>query len=237
MSELKHVKGRIIVKVDEEQKNHHTFSFGTTIRLERNFDNFDRKYTAQTFGIVVDAENIPKDALILFHHNSLHETYRIYNHSQLSGEDIASGIKLFSIMERDCFFWKLPNEDKWNPTKGFATALRVFQPYTGIMQGIEPTLIKDVLYVTSGELKNKVVKTVKASDYQITFRNELGVDENIIRFRPFGNEEEGREEEAIAIMEDMTKKVKKGDLLIGLTKNDCKPLHGERRTGKPILRD
>ena len=225
MNELKHTKGRIIARVDPEQKNYVTFSNGMVIRLERDFNNLDRKYTQQVMGIVVDSEYIPKDALILFHHNSLHETYRIYNHSQLSGEEIASGIKMFSIMERDCFFWKMPNEDEWHPTKGFATALRVFEPYNGILQGIEPKLIKDVLYVTSGELNKKVVLTVKASDYQITFRNEQGVDESIIRFRPFGNKEEEREEEAIAIMEDMTKKVKKGELLIGLTKTDCKPLN------------
>ncbi len=229
MSELKHTKGRIIARVDPEQKNYTTFSNGMVIRLERGFDNFDRKYTEQVMGIVVDAENIPKDALILFHHNSLHETYKIHNHSTLSGEEIASGIKMFSIMERDCFFWKMPNEDEWNPTKGFATALRVFEPYAGLIQGVQPNLMKEVLYVTSGELKGEVVKTVKAADYQITFRNEQGVDESIIRFRPLGNEEEGREEEAIAIMHDLTKRVKKGELLVGLSTTKCKPLEKERQ--------
>ena len=220
---MKHVKGRIIAKVDIEQKNFVTFANGMVIRLERDYNNLDRKYTAQTLGIVIDAENIPKDAIILFHHNSLHETYQVLNHSNLSGEDIASGIKIFSIMERDVFFWKMPNEETWNPTPSFATALRVFKPYEGIMLGIEPKIIKDVLYVTSGELSGKVVKTLKSCDYQITFRNEMGVDEEMIRFRPNGDDE--REPEAIAIMNDLTNQVKNGKLLVGISIKDAKPLN------------
>jgi hypothetical protein len=221
---LKCVSGRVVVKVDTEQKNGYTFEDGTEIRLERDYNNLDRKYTQQVLGVVVDGENIPANALVLFHHNSLHETYQIYNHGRLSGRDIASGIKLFSIMERDCFFWKMKDEEEWHPTEGFATALRVFEPYKGMLQGIEPTLIKDVLFVTSGELKGVVVKTVKASDYQITFRNEKGKDTEIIRFRPHGNEKDQREPEAICVMDNLTKKVNNGELLIGLTKSDAKPL-------------
>src|SRR5687767_14677137 len=146
---LKHVEGRIVCKVDREQKQGFTFSDGTQIALIRDVDNFDRRYTEQVLGVVVDAENIPKDALVLFHHNSLHESYQINNHSQLSGKEIASGIKYFSIMERDCFFWKKKHEDKWQPTENFETALRIFKPYTGVLQGIEPKQIPDTLFVTS----------------------------------------------------------------------------------------
>ena len=125
-------------------------------------------------------------------------------------------------MERDCFFWKMKDEDEWKPTVGFETALRVFKPYTGMIQGIEPKLIPDILFVTSGSLKNNVVKTLKASDYCITFRNEKGVDQNIIRFRPDGDKE--REPEAIAIMDEMTDQVYKQELLLGLTIKDAKPI-------------
>jgi len=218
---MRHVEGRIIAKVDLEQKNHYTLSNGIVIRLERDRDNFDRKYTQQVLGVVVSAENIPTDALILFHHNSLHETYKIHNHSNLSGEEIASGIKLFSIMERDCFFWKMSGEESWNPVEGYATALRVFKSYTGILQGIEPTIIKNTLYVTSGELNGLVVCTVKAADYMMTFRDESGRDKNIIRFRPFGNKKDEREPEAICILHDLTDKVNSGELLVGLTISDA----------------
>jgi len=79
------------------------------------------------------------------------------------------------------------------------------------------------LFVTSGELKGKVVKTLKSCDYQITFRNEMGVDEEMIRFRPNGDEE--REPEAIAIMNDLTNQVKNGKLLVGISIKDAKPLN------------
>ncbi len=228
MSNLKHVAGRIIVKVDIEQKNHYSFSDGTTIRLERNFDNFDKKYTSQVLGVVVDAEYIPKDALILFHHNSTHESYQIHNHSNLSGKEIASGIKIFSIMERDCFFWKMPNEEEWQPMKEYATALRVFIPYTGMLQGIEPKLIKDTLHITSGEYKGLCCMMAKAADYQITFRDpHTGKDKNIIRFRQHENEKEGREAEVVAILHDVTDKVNNGEYWVGLSVPDAKPIGGE----------
>jgi hypothetical protein len=222
---LKHVNGRVITKVDPQQKNQWTFSDGSTIVYERDWNNLDRKHTAQVLGICVDGEYIPEDAFILFHHNSVHETYEIFNHSKLSGEEIASGIKMYSIMERDIFFWKAKGDSQWHPTRNHATALRVFQPYEGILQNIDPTLIKNVLYVTSGELEGQVVKTLKACDYQITFRDpETGRDKDLIRFRPMGDEEENREPEAIAILNELTEKVNNGELLIGISISDCKPL-------------
>jgi len=211
--------------VDMEQKNFFSFSNGTTIRLERDYDNFDRRYTQQVMGVVVSAENIPSDAFVLFHHNSLHETYQIHNHSQLSGEEIASGVKLFSIMERDIFFWKLPQENEWHPAKSFATALRIFTTYEGLIEGVKPELIKDVLWVTSGNYKNLAVRTVKASDYETVFRDPTtGRDKRMIRFRPDGCEEEGREPEVICVMGEITKKILNNELLIGLSQSDCKPL-------------
>lgn len=219
---LKHTDGRIIVKVDIEQKNHYSFSNGMVIRLERDYNNFDRKYTSQVLGTVVDAEYIPTDSFILFHHNSLHETYQIFNHSNLSGEEIASGIKMFSIMERDVFLYKEQNSDEWKPTKGYATALRVFEPYLGIIEGISPKQLKDTLWVTSGEYKDMAVKTLPACDYMITFRcPETGRDKNIIRFRPDRNEKEQREPEAIAILNEVTQKIKEGKYLVGINTSDC----------------
>jgi hypothetical protein len=223
---LKYVEDRIICKVDPEQKNNFTFSDGTTIRLERGFDNFDRKYTEQVMGLAVSAENIPTDAFVLFHHNSLHQSYEIFNHSKLSGEEVTSGIKFFSIMERDCFFWKLVGDKEWHPAGNYDKALRVFKPYSGVMQGIEPTLIPDTLYVLTGDFKGQVVRTVKASDYQITFRDpQTGRDEKIIRFRPNGCEKENREPEAIAILHEETEQVETGILLIGFSVSDCKPIN------------
>ncbi len=224
---IKHVEGRIIVKVDIEQKNFYTLSGSNiTIRLERDYDNLDRKYTQQVLGVVMDAENIPTDALILFHHNSLHETYEVLNHSNLSGKEIASHIKIYSIMERDVFFWKMIDENEWQPTKTYATALRVFKPYTGRISFISPVLIKDTLYITSGEYKGLCCRTIDHADYQITFRcPHTGQDKNIIRLRPNGCEEDQREPEIVAIDHDLTEKINNGGIFIGLTPSDCKHLN------------
>lgn len=222
MKNLNHVKGRIICKVDLEQKNYYTLTGGVTIRLERDFDNFDRKYTQQVLGLVVSAKDIPTDALVLFHHNSLHESYKIHDQSTLTDEEIKSGIKLFSILERDCFFWKMSGEEEWNATRGYEKALRVFVPYEGGLSGIKPKMLTDTLYVLTGDLAGQVVHTAKASDYEITFRNEKGVDEKIIRFRPHGIPEEGREEEAIAVLHGDTEMVKNGIYLVGTCVSDAK---------------
>ena len=221
MNNLKATYGRVLLKVDTQQKNKHTFDNGVTIQLERDVENLDKKYTAQTLGECVHSEYIPVGAMVLFHHNSLHPVNEIQNHSQLSGENIASGIKIYSVPEVECYLWKMPGSFTWNSTKGFCTALRVFEPYKGTLNGIEPTKIKNVLYLTSGEYQWYVVHTVKAADYPVTFRNETGKDETIIRCRHFENEENEREE-IIGIAQDLTEKLKNKQLLIGLEPKDAK---------------
>ena len=126
-------------------------------------------------------------------------------------------------MERDVFFWKMNADQEWHPSEGYATALRVFKPYEGFIEGIPPTKINDTLFVTSGKYQGKIVRTLKACDYQLTFRDPLtGRDVSMIRFRPDGDKE--REPEAIAIMNELTKQLNKGNLLVGLTANDCKTI-------------
>lgn len=222
---IKHTKGRVVIVADKEQKNYTNFSDGTEIRLERDYNNLDRKYTQQSLGKVIDAENIPKGSLVLFHHNSLHDTYKVFNHSLLSGEEITSGVGIYSIPENQCYLYKENEKSEWQPCTIFATALRVFEPYNGGLWDIPPSKIKDVLYVTSGEYKGLVVKTLKACDAEIIFRNDKGIDETIIRFRAFGDAESHREEEAIAIMEELTEQVNKNKLLIGISESDCKTLN------------
>ena len=221
---MKATEGRVLIKADPKQKNQYKLADGVTIQLERDVENLDKKYTAQSLGKCVDSENIPKGAMILFHHNSVHPVNEIANHDQISGDDIANGIKIYSITESSCYLWKMPNEKEWQPTKGFATALRVFEPYKGALEGVKPNKLENVLYLTSGEYKGLVCLTIKAADYEITFLNEQGKDEKIIRLRPDGDEKENREPEVIAINHQMTEMVNKGKLLIGLSISDCKTL-------------
>jgi len=217
---IKNVEGRIVVKADKEGKNWHTFSDGTKIRLEREYDNLDKKHTSQVLGEVVCGDNVPAGALILFHHNCIHPVNQVFNHTKLSGEEIALGIEVFSFREDECYLWKMPGDEKWNPIKGFATALRVFSPYTGEIKGVLPEKIKDVLYITSGELNGKVCHTLIACDFPVIFNNEKGVEETIIRVRHFENECNEREE-ILAINNSLTEKLNKGELLVGISNKDC----------------
>jgi len=220
---LKHVQGRVIVKVDTEQKNFYTFSDGTTIRVERKYDNLDRSYTQQILGVVISAEHIPTDALLLFHFNSAHDSNLITNHSGLSVEEIASGIKIYSFTEAECFLWKMVGEEEWKPTKGFCIAERVYKPYEGRLVGLTPRLFKDTLFIKTGEYKGKIVRTLKACDYNILFRNEKGVDEHIVRCRHFENETHTREE-IIAIDENLTEQLYEGKLRVGTTPQNAKSI-------------
>jgi hypothetical protein len=213
--------GKVIVSVDLESKNSHTFKDGTKIRLERVYDNFNMRYVKPVNAVVVDSKNVPKGAEVLIHHNSTHDTYRIFNY-QPPTQEASSDIKYYSIPEEECFLWRINPEDKWEALNNFVTALRVFEPYTGFLEGIEPSVLKDYLYITSGSLMGKVVKTLKACDYEIIYQNEKGVEEKIIRLRHY--EEFNDREEVIAVDHNLTDLVIKGDLLVGYTKNDASKL-------------
>ncbi len=221
MNMLYYVNGRVIIKVWVEEKNFHTFGSGQVIRLERKYDNFDRRHTEAVQGEVVSSANIPIGATILFHHNSLTDENRIFNYKPLSGEEIASDIRYFSIPEIDAYLWRMPGEE-WQPIKGFATALRVFEPYKGVLTGIPPKLLKDILYITSGDLSGKVVMTLRSSDYCIVFQDN-GRERNIIRIRHSDTEDLEREEVQM-VRDDLTDKLYAGGLLIGLTQTDAKTL-------------
>lgn len=223
MNKLQTIKDRAVVQIDLQKKNSHTFKDGTKIRLERRFDNFNLRFVNPVNAIVIDAEDIPEGTEILIHHNSIDKAYEILNYKQVSGTDIASDIRYFSIPTSFCFAWFDENKE-WQPMKGFDFALRVFKPYTGMLHGLEPTLIKDTLYVTTGEYKGKVFATLKACDYEIIFQDTNGREGNLIRFRSSENEKEQREMEIVAIHNDLTKQLLKGQLLVGVTKSDAKPI-------------
>jgi hypothetical protein len=220
---LTHTEGRIIVSVDMNYKNSHTFTDGTKISLERKYDNFDQKYTQPVNAIVISAENIPEGSEIIIHHNCTHETNRINNYKALSGEDIAADVRYFSIKVTEAFAWR--NGAKWQPLPGFDFALRIFKPYFGVIEGIEPTLIKNILWITTGEYKGNAVVTLKHCDYQLIFQDINGREANLIRLRSAENVEEQRECEIIALHNDYTEKILNGQLHVGLTKSDANSLN------------
>ena len=222
MSELKAAAGRVITKVKMNEKDSYTFSNGTKIALQRNTERFDKNYTHISQGEVIDSEYIPKGATIYFHHNATHDTFRIFNYNTLNAKEIADDIRYFSILESECYLWRMGN-GPLQPLKGFVTGLRVFVPYNGILSGIEPKQMKDTLYITSGHLAGQVVRTLRSCDYEIIFQGLSGREERVIRCRHY-EDEEGDREEIVAIDHGATKKVKEDKLLIGLSVSDCKPL-------------
>lgn len=219
---LKHVSGRVIIQIDLDAKNWHTFQSGLKIRRERKYNEFDRKITEPVNAIVISGENIPEGVEILIHPNAINDTNKINNYTSLSGDETASTVKYYSIEEEQCFIFY--DGEEWKPLKGFATALRVFKPYSGNIAGIKPLQVKDVLYITSGEYKCKIVHTLKACDYEIIFQTHDGIEGRIIRLRHYENMNHDREE-IISIRNDLTKKLYNGELLIGLSISDCKTLN------------
>ena len=215
--QLKAVEGKVIISVDLEGKNSHTFSDGTKIRLERQYNNLNRRETHPVNAIVIDGEGVKAGSQILIHPNMTHDTNKIFNYGQLSGDIEGSDVKYFSIPVEQCYAW-LDEEDNntWKPLKNFEFALRVYKPYVGLIDGIEPTLVKDVLYVTTGEFKGLVVHTLKACDYEIIFQGIHGREERLIRFRHFPDQEHEREE-IIAVDYHLTEKVNKGELVVGIS--------------------
>lgn len=223
MSQLTNVEGRVICRVDIESKNSHRFADGTTIRLERDWENFNKRETQPTNAIVVAANNIPVGAEILIHHNSIHDVNRIFDYHNLSGEVESSSIRYYSIVEAECFAWRI-GDGELQPMKGFQFALRVFKPYKGVLQGVEHTLIKNVLYLTTGKLKGQVAHCLIASDYEMVFQGIEGREDRVIRVRHSDDEELDREE-LTAINHSLTEQVKNGELYVGLTPTTAKPIN------------
>lgn len=220
---LIHTEGRIVVKVDVDSKNSHTFESGLTIRRERKFNDFNRRVTQPTNCWVISGEGIPKGAELLVEHNAFHETNRINDYKNSFESEESDRVRYFSLETRECYVWRLGAGD-WTPIYPHEFALRVIKPYKGILEGIEPEVLKDTLYVTSGDLKGNVVKTLKGCDYELVYQEVTGREGHLICFRPNGDTKRKLEEEAIAILHEETEQVNKGELLVGYSTSDAKTL-------------
>jgi hypothetical protein len=212
---ITHTNGRVIISINLEGKNSHTFSSGQKIYIGRQFNNLNRRETEPVNAFVVSAENIPAGSEILIHPNAIQDSHKIFNFN-----DNISDVKYYSVPQDLCYIWK-SEEGEWNPLKNFATGLRVFEEYTGQILGIDHKKIDNVLYITSGEHKGKVVHTLKACDYEIIFMGDKGIEERVIRCRHFENEVNEREE-IIGIDDHLTKKIENKELMVGISSTDAK---------------
>ena len=207
---LKWVSGRVIIKVDMEAKNFHTFENGTKIRRERDFNEFNKRITQPVNAFVISAEHIPSGSEILISHVALHDTNKLVSHKSDNNCDV----KYFSIPEVDCFAWR-ERGGEFKPMKNYEFALRVFKPYNGLIEGIEPEIIKEILYIATGKLKGKICNVLKASDYQIIYQDTDGREGHLIRLRHSEDETFDREE-ITCVNQELTKEYKQGKLLIGI---------------------
>jgi len=217
---LTHVGNRIIVSIDLDKKNWHQFEDGTKIRIERKYDNFNMRHVNPVNAIVISGEGLPEGAEVIVHHNSIHETNLINNYQPLSGKTEASEIKYYSISENEVFAWYDGNN--WQPLKGYDFALRIYEIYNGMLHGIKPELIKNVLWIITGPYKQKACVTLKASDYQLIFQDKNNKEKNIIRLRTEDRPNEQRESEIVAIHDQYTDKILNGEMWVGLSDSDAK---------------
>lgn len=215
-------EGRIVCFIDIESKNWHKFSNGMKIRLERKYNNLNKRHTEPVNATVIEGMGLPEGAELLVHHNSIHPVNQIFNYEATSGKVEASSIKYFSVPESMCFFWRNPG-DEWQPLPGYATALRVYEPIKTQFYGVAPQKIKNTLYITSGSLKGKVVHTVRAADYELIFQGDNDQESKVIRCRHY--EEKNDREEIIAINHHLSCQVEIGECYVGLSETDAKPIN------------
>lgn len=222
---LKAPKDRCIIAVDMDYKNSHQLTDGVKIRLERDVENLNRRYTAAVNATIMYAENIPIGAEVIINHNAAHDTNRIFELEDLDGDIIASEIRYFSIPEMDCYIYKEENDENWKPCPNFQLGLKVFEPYEGIIIGGKHKELKNYIYITSDcELKGQVVKTLHASLYTMIFMERNGRERQLIRIRHSQDPNFDRQE-VIFAMPEMTQMIKKGELLIGLNADEAKKLN------------
>lgn len=214
---LKHVHGRVVAMINMEVKNTHKFANGTQIRRERKYNNLNFREVNPVNAIVVSAEHIKEGSEILVDYAAVHDSNKVFDYNTGSPD-----VFVYSFREDDCYAYR-DERNRWQPTETSEFGLRVYKPYEGVIEGITPALIKDVLYVTTGMLKGRVARTLKACDYQIVFQEDDGKEGNIIRFR-HSNDSNFEREEVIGIADDLTELVNSDKLLIGLSANKAKPI-------------
>lgn len=251
---IEHTTKRVVIKVDIEQKNSYRFGNGQVLVMFKNTNQMDRRYYAPVSGIVISAEEIPIGSEVLVEHNSCEPTNEIFEY-----KDDNSDIKYFSVPELEVYVWRrteMPYYEKhdlvdiyvglvpktilpystnpiiseWHPTKYYAIAERVYEPYTGIFHGIKPSVIKNTLLIKTGELKGKIVHIVKNGQYEIIYQDTNGKPNQILVTFHVEDQNElydpilNAKQEITAVNWQLTERYLNVELLTGLTEDNCKPI-------------
>lgn len=190
---LKATKGNVLIKIDLTQKERYRFSNGQEIYISRGHE-YNLRIDNPNVAEVIDAENIPTGSLVLIHHNSIQDSYKVFEEKNI-----------YSIPNDMVFLYNF--NDKWIPNEGFVISERIFKPYNGFLIGIEPELVKNRMYIRKGIHSGKAVITLKNCDYEIIYFID-GKQNHIIRTR---------EREIIGEDLELTQKIKNGEYLTGIT--------------------
>ena len=214
----------VIIKIQVTNKEIYNLAEGVDITISRGYE-FNRRLDYPSYGIIMDAKNIPTGAECLVHHNSTEACYIVpYGNEQLTEQEISDGFKVFSIDVDMCFVYRTDGGE-WQPCEEYLITKRIFKKYSGKMVGIEPEVVKNRMFVVKGsdsydgevtDLSGLVLCTLVNCDYEIVYHNKQHKEERIIRTRH-------REIEAIDY--GMTEQVKKGKLMVGLNPSNCETLN------------
>lgn len=204
----------VLVRMQLDNKEKYKFANGMEIQIMKGFD-FNKRIDSPSIGEVVDGI-IPTGAMCLLHHNSSHDSFKVFGYKNEAGKLIEN---LYSVAEDMVFCYK-ENGKEWQPMKDFLITLRIFKPYEGVLTGIEPKQIIQRLYCLSGKVSDykvegKAIIVTKHSDYEIIFHQD-GKPSSIIRTRL---------RECLGIDYDLTNEIKNGKLLIGNNLEDAKILN------------
>jgi hypothetical protein len=213
MGKAKCTNGNVLIRLGTKNKDKYNLTEDIQIELEHGY-NFNLREDRPNLAEVMDGLGLTIGTKILVNYLALEKTYEIEGNDLLTKEEIAEGYKAYSVPEDMCFAYFKDGE--WLPCKDIFLTLRVYKPYKGKLEGIEPQLVKNRMYCTKGEYAGKVLVTTLNCDYQIEWHNENNREEKLIRTL---------EREIMAIDEGMGKDLKKGKYLIGYSESDAKTLN------------
>lgn len=198
---MKATQGNVLIKIDLEQKKKYKFSNGAEIFISRGHE-YNLRLDNPNVAEVIDAENIPTGALVLIHHNSIQDSFKVFEEENI-----------FSVPNDMVFLYYYDNE--WLPNTGFVIAERIFKPYKGVLIGIESELVKNRMWIVKGLYAGACAITLKNCDYEIVYFLD-GKEHSIIRTRT-------RE----IIGEDVLlgEQIKNNIYLVGINPQDAKTLN------------
>lgn len=221
---MKHLNEKILIKLDTTQKEKLEWVGGGVLKIERNF-NFNLREDRSSLAIVISGDGLPTGANILVHHLSGEPMYLIDDPELLTKEETKEGYKVFSIPKDNAYFYQDPETKEWECCRYFLQSKRIYEPYNGVLTGIEHQLIKNRLYIVKGKVEEdgmvddvsgKCCIVTPYSDYEIIYHDAEHKQGSLIRTRS---------REITAVDEGLTKRVLNGELLIGHSPKDAKPLN------------